>query len=60
MSADRISPERREAIRQQTSVIAARSLMMREEAKQSMFDERIKRDERVFYILFSHLLFSHS
>lgn len=44
---DRVSPERRQFVRKESAIILARSIMLREEAKQNMFEERAVRDERV-------------
>lgn len=44
---ERVSPERRDWVRKESAMILARSIMMREEAKQNMFEERAIRDERL-------------
>jgi hypothetical protein len=44
---ERVSPERRDWVRKESAVILARGIMLREEAKQNMFEERAIRDERL-------------
>lgn len=44
---DRVSPERKAWVRKESAMILARSMMLREEAKQNMFEERAIRDERL-------------
>eukprot|EP01006_Ploeotia_vitrea_P067881 TRINITY_DN98811_c0_g1_i1.p1 TRINITY_DN98811_c0_g1~~TRINITY_DN98811_c0_g1_i1.p1 ORF type:complete len:253 (-),score=2.32 TRINITY_DN98811_c0_g1_i1:13-771(-) len=44
---ERVSPERKEWVRKESALILARSIMLREEAKQNMFEERAIRDERL-------------
>lgn len=44
---ERVSPERKQWVRKESAMILARSIMLREEAKQNMFEERAIRDERV-------------
>lgn len=47
---ERVSPERKQIVKKQSALILARSMMLREEAKQNMFEERALRDERVKYL----------
>ena len=49
---ERVSPERRKWVRKESAVILARSIMLREEAKQNMFEERAVRDDRVSEVIF--------